>query len=438
MIITCPTDPVGRECFDKIQTMHDSPTFGSQSVSLAREVPQFLRPDQQLHEVNVSSPTIAREGDNDSAPLTMSSTRRLSSDIDPCRSELKKSPSIVRGFSSSHISSSFRSQGNPNLAEATTRSNHSPPKKRSRVFTLGGSFRDGDERSFEECMASQSSRHDTAESGSANSEARHLSLREKTASFSDELPLCAIRHRSSPCSSDQGAIERNDEGSESTFEDDEEFEWEESVTESGRSSGDEQGQHFQRVDSQPTLVSRQSMLTMMVNQPWRRQGNTFRPSPVLQGSCLNSPKCLSISASPPENVRENSTVDGSNVPRSKAIIVKSSPTSPVVDSPRAIRRRMLATELTGSDRRHLLWERQQRNPTINACLKRRHTANDLKILQEYTRPKGTHKEMSPIESGDGPESNAESQAKYKDISNLGSWTSYTADYGPWEYHVRGW
>jgi len=260
MIITCPTDPVGHECFDKIQTLHDSPTFGSQSVSLAREVPQSLRPDQQLHEVNVSSPTLAREGDNASAPLTLSSTRRLSSHIDPCRSELKKSPSIVRGFSSSHISSSFRSQENPNRTQVTTRSKHSPPKKRSGVFTLGGSFWDGDESSFEEYTAAQSPQDNTTESGMAKSETRHPSHRGKIASFRDQVPLSTIQHPKSACSSDKDITEKDDE-------DNEDFEWEDSDSESDRSSGNKQGQLFQRVDSQLNLVSRQSMLTMMMNHP---------------------------------------------------------------------------------------------------------------------------------------------------------------------------
>jgi len=43
---------------------------------------------------------------------------------------------------------------------------------------------------------------------------------------------------------------------------------------------------------------------------------------------------------------------------------------------------MLASELSESLRRNLLWERQQKNLTRNAMLKRRHTTHDLVRLQQ--------------------------------------------------------
>ena len=52
-------------------------------------------------------------------------------------------------------------------------------------------------------------------------------------------------------------------------------------------------------------------------------------------------------------------------------------------SPRTTRRQMLATELTPSLRRNLLWERQQKNQTASAVLKRRHTAHDVAHLKQY-------------------------------------------------------
>ncbi|KAJ5555957.1 hypothetical protein N7513_003599 [Penicillium frequentans] len=435
MMITSPSVPLGYEWLDEIQALHDSRASLGQYVSLAREVLQHHRPNQQLQEVNMASPTIARESDNDCASVTLSSARRFSSDTDLCRSELKKSSSIVRGFSASHISSSFRSQANPTLNQASTRLKHSPPKKKPRVFILGGSFKNGDDSSFEECMAARSPQDDTTESGMVKSDSRPLSLREEMASANDQVPLGTMWHPRSPCSSNKGATQRNDEGPERTFEEDDEFEWEDLVIESGKSNCEDQGQLFQRMDSQPNLVSRQSMLTMMMEQPGKMEENAFRSSPVLQGSCLMSPKCVSTSASPPEYDEENSSMGGSNLPRSNATIVKPSPPSSVADTPHAIRHQMLASELIGSDRRHLLWERQQSN---NACLKRRHTANNVEHLQEYPEPRGTHKGTPPVQSGDGPELNSESQEKHRDTSSIDSQTSCLTDYGPWEYHVRGW
>lgn len=441
MIITCATDSLGHGWFNEIQTLHDSPTPGSHSVLPARQTPKFPRPTQQLHEDNVSPLTLAPEGKKyDSLSFPPSSTRVSSSDVDSCRSGLKNSPSIVRGFSPSHISSSFWSQAKPNLTnltnctQATTRPKPSPLKKRSGVFTLGGSISD-DESSFRAGMATQWPRDDATDGGLAKSE---TSLMSKMAPFSDQLSLRTIRHPKSPCSLVKGTIEKGSEVSENTFEDNEDFEWEDSESVSGRSSDDEQGQLFQRMDSRPNLVSLQSMLTMMMNQPGRAQENAFRSSPVLQGSRLTSPRGISISASLPESDQESSTVDGPNIPQSKLIIVKPSPPPSVVHSPRAVRRKMVATELSDSDCRNLPWERQQRGPTTNVCSKRCDTAHDMKIPQEYPGPKGPHKGMSPIQSRDDSELNTDSQAQDRNIINIDSWTSYTTDYGPWEHHFKGW
>jgi len=94
---------------------------------------------------------------------------------------------------------------------------------------------------------------------------------------------------------------------------------------------------------------------------------------------------------------------------------------------------MLATELTESLRRHLLWERQQKSTTANAVFKRRHTTHDMANLQEYPGPKGTQKGQKQIQAvpiGAVP-------AKDKETSKNNSWNHYF-DYGPWEHHVKGW
>jgi hypothetical protein len=180
---------------------------------------------------------------------------------------------------------------------------------------------------------------------------------------------------------------------------------------------------FQRVDSRPNLVSRRSLLTMMMHQPLKMQGNASRSTPALQRSRLTSPNGPSIPASPPDDDDEESlTMKGPDVPRSKPIIMKPSPQS-VAHSPRTTRRNMLATELTESLRRHLLWERQQKSATANA-FKRRHTAHDMANLKEYPKPGG--------QQGPAPASDYD-----KDMAKTGSFNHYT-DFGPWEYHAKGW
>ena len=184
---------------------------------------------------------------------------------------------------------------------------------------------------------------------------------------------------------------------------------------------------FQRVDSRSNLVSRRSMLTMMMNQPNKIQNSNFRSSPALQRSRLTSPNGPSHPTSQPED--ENLTMRSPDVPRSKPIIVRPSPQS-LAHSPRTTRRNMLATELTESLRHHLLWERQQKSATANAFLKRRHTAHDVTNLQKFPGMKALHRgQTSPA---------MPHQSKDKDLSKInGSWTNYT-DYGPWEYHAKGW
>ena len=416
-----------------------TPTPTPPSVSTTRQVPSFSRPAPQPRQSTESCSTTAPEGnDSDAAQLNASDTSVSSSVVFPPASELIKSPSVVRGFSPSHISSSYRSQPklavDPTPSNATTTLKPSPLKKKGGMFTLGGSSGDDDESSFEERMVTQNNQTDP---GSVQPAASNPSPSKKVASFSDHV---SIRHPKSPCRSDEDAIETDDEVSESAIDDDEDSDWEDSVTESGRSSVDERPELFQRVDSRPNLVSRRSLLTMMMHQPARMPGNQFRSSPALQRSRLTSPNGPSIPASPPENDEENLTMRGPDVPRSKPIVMKPPPPQSVAHSPRTTRRNMLATELTESLRRHLLWERQQKSATANAFLKRRHTAHDMKNLQEYPGPKGPHRSpgAGPSHPAAAGEVNASAQIRDKDLAKNGSWTNYATDYGPWEYHVKGW
>jgi len=61
--------------------------------------------------------------------------------------------------------------------------------------------------------------------------------------------------------------------------------------------------------------------------------------------------------------------------------------------------------------------------------KRRHTTHDMANLQEYPGPKGTRgqKQIQAVPV----------TAKDKETSKNNSWNHYF-DYGPWEYHVKGW
>ena len=141
--------------------------------------------------------------------------------------------------------------------------------------------------------------------------------------------------------------------------------------------------------------------------------------PILRRSRTSSPTGPSVAASPEDEDEEATlTMRGPNVSKARPIIVTTSNTHPPAHSPRTTRRNMLATELTESLRRHLLWERQQKSTTANAVFKRRHTAAEgLSKLQDYP---GTTKNEAQVET-----------------SKNNSWNHYF-DYGPWEYHTKGW
>ncbi len=219
---------------------------------------------------------------------------------------------------------------------------------------------------------------------------------------------------------DEEVFESDDEEDvpESAIDDEEEeeeedgSEWEDSV--------DENDQHvFLRVDSKPNLVSRQSLLTQMIHETDRKtafQQEALRSSPTLQRSRNMLRNRPSLGRSPEEE-EAGLAMRGSKMPSPKPINMKASSTHPPALSPRSTRQNMLATELTESLRKHLLWERQQKSTTANAVLKRRHTAFDVTNLQEYPGAKG--------------------RRGAKDSSKNNSWNHFF-DYGLGEYHQTGW
>ncbi|CAG8098217.1 unnamed protein product [Penicillium nalgiovense] len=414
-----------------------TPTTTTPSVSTARHAPHFsVRPTPYPHESTESCSTTTPEGnESDTARVNASDTNVSSSGILPSRPELVKSTSIVRGFSPSHISSSFRSQPrrsiDPSPSRSTTQLKPSPLRKKGGMFTLGGSSGDDDESSFEERMVPQATQ-ENATGGGLKPKNNNPGSTKKTASFSNQVSSHIIPNSKVISRSDEDAIETDDEVSESAIVED--SDWEDSITEGGESSVDEQGGMFQRIDSRSDLVSRRSMLTMMTHHPARMQGNAFRTSPALQRSRLTAPSGPSIPQSPRGKEEESLVMRGPDVPRSKPIVMNTNASQSMAHSPRTTRRNMLTTQLTESLRRHLLWESQQKSVTANAFLKRRHTAHDMKNLQECPGPKGPHKGPGLNQAS----AEADLNAANFDLGKNVSWTNYTTDYGPWEYHVKGW
>ncbi len=339
-----------------------------------------------------------------------STTQTVGSDTS---AELINSHSVIRGFSVDQPSS-YRSHTNlaptPVPAESAAHSKvDAQSKKQGAKFIFGASSSE-DESSYKESCEHM----DKPVVRSALSD----SLKQKQRSFKDEVEARTI---SENAAEDEEVFESDDEDdvSESAIDDDDDDDedWEDSPTESVRSSVEEK-QLFQRVDSRPTLTSRRSLLTTLMHQPQRAAAlaqAAARSTPAMHRSRTSSPNGPSVAASPDDE--PTLFMRGPDIPRSKPIIVTTSNAHPPALSPRTTRRNMLATELTESLRKHLLWERQQKSATANAVLKRRHTTQDVVNLQEYPGQK------PKLSSKEGSKNN--------------SWNHYF-DHGLQEYHQTGW
>ena len=248
----------------------------------------------------------------------------------------------------------------------------------------------------------------------------------KTTSFKDEVESRLVARQSianedaidtDDDEEDEEDGDDDDDVSESAIEDEEDSsDWEDSATDSGAASPP-QRQWNLGDRSKPPLVSRRSLLTTMVHESERAAalaGEASKSQPVIyrHGGSLLRPDDRSFKG------EFTGDSQGDNIPRSKPITM-ATPTTQAHNalSPRTTRRNMLATELTESLRKHLLWERQQKYTTVNAAIKRRHTAHDgMANLKQYPE-KHNH------ESGTNSKNN--------------SWNAYN-DHGLGEYNSRGW
>ncbi|KAK8245403.1 hypothetical protein HDK77DRAFT_510133 [Phyllosticta capitalensis] len=343
--------------------------------------------------------------------------------------------SVVRGFSPGRVSSSYRSRTNlqppaqpiPTLKIAPQNAQPAPvQKKKGAMFTLGGSSDEGGDSSLETHMQMAQMRNNTR---SSLSDGLKKPLARKQPSFVEQMTSSRALAKAYE-NEDVFESDSDEEVSESAIEDDDEDQWEDSDTDSGPASVEEKVS-FQRVDSKPNLTSRRSLLTTLMHEGDRAQAlqnAASQSTPALRRSKNTSPNGPSIAASPTTNTLryEPAPEPSNNIPRSKPIIMTTSNThaAPPALSPRTTRRNMLTTELTESLRKHLLWERQQKNSTNNAVLKRRHTSTDVKNLKHY-----------PGEPQPAPLPTLKENVAAKGNN---SWTTNYFDSGLQEYHERGW
>lgn len=297
-----------------------------------------------------------------------------------------------------------------------------PQKKKNAVFSFGGSSGEDDSSLRENMQPPPQQRTSLLNTLS-------LAQQKKKTSFKEEVATRTI-HEDRVMDEDPFETDEEDEIDESAIDDDDDSsDWEDSVEESGKSSIDEKT-FFQRVDSRPNLTSRRSLITTMLHQNDRATAlanAASKSTPAMQRSRTTSPNGPSLAASVESDdcaplMMKKGIRPGQEVPRSAAqpIIMTTTNVTPhqAALSPKTTRRNMLQTELTASLRRHLLWERQQKNQTATAVLKRRHTAHDMSNLKQY------------------PEK-AYMGAEDKDKDGHGSWNQYFGQ-GLGDFHSKGW
>ncbi|KAI1416545.1 DUF1752-domain-containing protein [Hypoxylon sp. FL1857] len=254
-----------------------------------------------------------------------------------------------------------------------------------------------------------------------------LNAQKKQTSFNNQITTRTIQTPSDQSDSymDESAIDDDEDDSE----------WEDSIEESGKSSVDD-AVTFKRVPSKPNLTSQRSLISLMfAGQEERAKGlsnyaSHSTPAIPQRARALQNPSNMNVVSSPNDSdnglemrrgLRSTPLKPITEVPRSGAQPIMANPQThyhQAALSPRTTRRNMLATELTESLRRQLLWERQQKTSTANAVLKRRHTSLDVANLKQY--PEKAY------------------MAKGKDEPNSSSWNQYFSreDFGG--YHAQGW
>ncbi|KAL7794481.1 hypothetical protein V8C37DRAFT_401229 [Trichoderma ceciliae] len=320
------------------------------------------------------------------------------------------------------------------IPEPSSSPAHKPvqSKKQPPRFALGGSYSSSDcGQSVEARKSILASKKPMFQIGGSSEEesslasSRNLPSASKQTSFSNNL----ITHHIDA----ESAIDSDTEGEyidESAIDDDDDSsDWEDSIDESGKPSVDEK--FFQRVESKANLTSRPSLITLMLaqndraknlgNQASQSTSALSRSRSVLNGSSLaGSPNDSDEGPLMMKGMRQSNLKPINEIPRSSAQPITATAIhvhAQAALSPRTTRRNMLATELTESLRRHLLWERQQKSSTVNAVLKRRHTSHDVANLKQY------------------PERPCLKQSE--DV-NASSWNQYLTKEANNGYHSKGW
>lgn len=366
---------------------------------LAPQTTEGRRPEEAAAPRSASPPLTARRCAPELSTSTFA-TARGSDDLSATGSEASTSTdmsqhSVVRGFEPGHISTSIRSSTNlaptPSILKKTSSfivkpppSRAEPMKKKQPMFTLGGSS--------DEDASSSLEAYSFAQRSSLSENLRKAGSMKKTTSFANQISL---RQYQEAISESEGAIESDsDEPDESAIEEEDSGDdWEDDDEEADEShqSSMQTSSMFPRVDSKPNLTSHRSLLTTMMHEGDRAQAMQNaaqrQQPPAIRRSRTTTPNGPSIGNSPQE---DNGLMMRQQASRAKPIIMTTSNMHPPALSPRTTRRLMLQNELSGSLRQNLLWERQQKNATTNAAMRRAATTTDLQGMSAMVQPQPMH------------------------------------------------
>lgn len=349
------------------------------------------------------------------------------SDTSVSSNGLIRSGSVVHGFSPvpslrSRGSSSF-AHNLPILASKNAAKNAAP--KKTTMFTLGGSSED-DESSFDTTMSYRKTLLEPRKSSLSRSLTRDQPHQKKTTSFKE---IVEQHHNETGSEGDDNAIASDDDESDidDIEDDDDEDQWEDEQVE------EEKPAHnpvFKRVDSQAHLPSRRSILTAGLTEGDRAKGLLSAASKSTSAlRHLNRAASHEGPSMPgsPDNNDDDAPMMMRAAGNSRPIQISpptNAATYALAHSPRTTRRYMLSTELTESLRKNLLWERQQKNTTVNAFLKReaRSMANLPRVGQQAAASAAAAQPQRPNLERDATKHNSFNE--YFNVTN--------------EYHAKGW
>ncbi|EFQ36182.1 hypothetical protein CGRA01v4_13481 [Colletotrichum graminicola] len=421
------------------------------SAPLPQISSSYVPPQKETPDLAPASPAYEHSGSTTTESPSKSSEEEHSQE--PVSPEITSRTTVVRGFSPSQIPVSRPTPATPKVVSpaAIPEPRSSPAakpvlSKKQPVFSIGESCSSSEQgQSIENLrpipapkrkmfqVGGSSEEESSLKSALASQPSSLLNGQKKTASFANRVSTRTIDDNNSAIADDS----ETDYVDESAIDDDDDSsDWEDSVEDSNKSSIDEKT-FFQRVDSKVNLTSRRSLITLMIEQNDRKSNPKALGSIASQSTSALPWSRTSHTAPPTLAVSPNDSDDAplmmkrgarssllkpiTEIPRSAAQPIYTTASHSHLQaalSPRTTRRNMLATELTESLRRNLLWERQQKSSTANAVLKRRHTSHDVANLKQYPEKVCLKNEEA------APPNNP--QFFSKDTDNFGG------------YHSKGW